>query len=210
MIHLSASKACIKLPRSIEDVLRNIGSHFSRSHSRQMKYKEFQEFFKVEIHKILSPCTTRWLSLKACVDRILEQYPALKEYFRLLHFEDPSKTLEQIYDTLNNSFTIVYLEFMSYILGILTSFNTLFQGTGSLLYLLKPEIEKLLKTVCLNFMTIGYIRNLVTIINVSPNATEYQLPINEIYIGVTATESITNLINSNEITKFYKSCQEFY
>lgn len=66
MIHLSASKACIKLPLSIEDVLRNIGSHFSRSHNRQVKYKEFQNSFEVEIHQILSPCTTRWLSLKAC------------------------------------------------------------------------------------------------------------------------------------------------
>jgi len=45
-------------------------------------------------------------------------------------------------------------------------------------------------------MTTNYIRNLVSIMNVSHNATEYQLPINEIYIGITATESITNLKNN--------------
>ncbi|XP_022172290.1 uncharacterized protein LOC111035088 [Myzus persicae] len=114
MIHFSASKAFLKLPRSIEDLLRNVGSHFSRSHSRQSKYKNFQEFFQAEMHKILSPCTTRWLSLKACVDRILEQFPALKEYFRLVNFEDPSKTSELIFSTIENSFSIFYLEFMSY------------------------------------------------------------------------------------------------
>ena len=63
-------------------------------------------------------------------------------------------------------------------------------------------------------MTIDYIRNLVSIMNISLNATQYHLPINEIYIDLNATESITNLknnvINSNEIVKFYKSCQEFY
>lgn len=51
--------------------------------------------------------------------------------------------------------------------------------------------------------------------NVSPNLSQYYLPLNEIYIGICATDSITNLknknvVNSNEIFKFFKSCQEFY
>lgn len=108
---------------------------------------------------------------------------------------------------------------MSYSLGLLTNFNTLFQGEGPLLHLLKPEIEKLLKTICMHFMTIEYIRNLGSIMNVfqkkSPNFSQYYLPLNEIYIGISATDSITNLknknvVNSNEIFKFFKSCQEFY
>ncbi|KAF9424289.1 hypothetical protein HW555_000428 [Spodoptera exigua] len=77
MIHLVASKACLKLPRSVEDFLRSIGAHFSRSTKRQKKLKEFQDFFGVDIHKILSPATTRWLSLEACVNRTLEQYQVL-------------------------------------------------------------------------------------------------------------------------------------
>lgn len=135
----------------------------------------------MEIHKILSPCTTRWLSLKACVDRVLKQFPALKEYFRLVNFEDPSKTTELIYSTMENSFSIIYLKFMSYSLGLLTNFNTLFEGEGPLLHLLKPEVEKLLKTINMNFMTIEYIRNLDSIVNVSPNMSQYYLPLNEIY-----------------------------
>lgn len=39
-IHLAASKACLKLPRSVEDLLRNLGAHFNRSFSRQMALKE--------------------------------------------------------------------------------------------------------------------------------------------------------------------------
>lgn len=74
MMHLVASKACLKLPRSLEVMLRNIGAHFSRSFSRQISFKEFQKFFKVDIMKIVSPSTTRWLSLSACVNRVLGQY----------------------------------------------------------------------------------------------------------------------------------------
>lgn len=45
LIHLAASKACLTLPRSIEDMLRNVGSHFSRSSARQGKLQEMQDLF---------------------------------------------------------------------------------------------------------------------------------------------------------------------
>lgn len=103
---------------------------------------------------------------------------------------------------------------MSYTLGLLTNFNTLFQGERPLLHLLKLEIEKLLKTISMNFMTIEYIRNLDSIMNISPDMSQYYCPVNEIYIGISATDSITNLknknINSNEMFKFFQLCQEFY
>lgn len=115
MIHLAASKACLKLPKSIEDMLTSVGAHFSRSSLRQDKLKEFQDYFKVDIHNILSPATTRWLSLKACVDRVLEQYDVLAAYFRVEVLEDPSKVTDDILSALNNKFTRIYLEFMSYV-----------------------------------------------------------------------------------------------
>lgn len=64
-------------------------------------------------------------------------------------------------------------------------------------------------------MSINYIRSLDCINNIEPNTEQFHLPINEIYIGVLATESITalklnNSICSSEINKFLKSCQEFY
>ncbi|KAJ8961307.1 hypothetical protein NQ314_005956 [Rhamnusium bicolor] len=63
MVYLAASKACLQLPGSVEDMIYNIGSHFSRSYGKQEKLKEFQEFFKTDIHKVLLPSVTRWLSV---------------------------------------------------------------------------------------------------------------------------------------------------
>lgn len=113
MIHSCASKACLKVPRTVEDLLRNIAAHFSRSSFRKEKLREFQNYFKNEIHKILTPSTVRWLSLKACVDRILEQYDPLKEYLRQNVFDDLSKTTEEMLAAMENKFIKVYLEFMS-------------------------------------------------------------------------------------------------
>ncbi|XP_045137450.1 uncharacterized protein LOC123519882 [Portunus trituberculatus] len=78
--HLCASYACKKLPRSVEDLARDIHNYFL-SPKQSMAFKEFQEFADVKPHKILHPSQTRWLSLHSVVKRLLEQLPALKLFF---------------------------------------------------------------------------------------------------------------------------------
>ena len=77
--HLCASHACEKLPRIVEDVVRDTYSYFSHSVKRLAEFAKFQHF--TEPHKILKPAQTRWLSLQMCVKRILEQWDALKLFF---------------------------------------------------------------------------------------------------------------------------------
>lgn len=214
MAHLAASKACLQLPKSVEDLLRNLSSHFSRSFSRQQALKEMQQFFCVEIHKILSPANTRWLSLKACVDRVLEQYTVLEAYLRTVVFDDPSQTTEQMLSTLKNKFTLIYLEFMSYTLGILTEFNCLFQSETPLLHKLKPEMEKLLRDFCSNYMDISYIRTTATFSIQHKNPT-YFMPIEKMYLGVAAQETLDSLkkdtgLPKKELDQFLVTCLNFY
>lgn len=75
--------------------------------------KNFQTFFRVDIHRILSPSINKWLSIKNYVDKVLEQYEPLKAYL----FEGPSHTTQI---SMNNKFTKAYLEFMRYTLGLMT------------------------------------------------------------------------------------------
>lgn len=53
--HLCASEACKSLPRSVEDLARNIYNFFKSSAKRQCQFYAFQEFVNVESHKILHP-----------------------------------------------------------------------------------------------------------------------------------------------------------
>jgi hypothetical protein len=62
MIHLCASNACLQLPKSIEDLCRNVYNHFNRGSKRQDLYKDFQSFVDVKPHKILAPGQTKWFS----------------------------------------------------------------------------------------------------------------------------------------------------
>ena len=104
-----SSYTALKLPKSLEDLCRDVYAHFHRSLKRQDVYREFQTFYDVEPHKFLSPTQTRWLSLHECINRLLEQYEAL------------------ILASLQNRFIQMYLQFLSYQLERLNEFHRLFQ-----------------------------------------------------------------------------------
>lgn len=62
--HLCASAAANKLPRSLEEFIRNIYNYFSNSSKRLEKLKQYQIFVNLKPHKMLHPAQTRWLSLQ--------------------------------------------------------------------------------------------------------------------------------------------------
>ena len=54
LIHLVSSQAALKLPKTVEDLCRDVFAHFHRSSKRQDTFKEFQGFFEIEPFKILT------------------------------------------------------------------------------------------------------------------------------------------------------------
>jgi hypothetical protein len=63
-MHLCASAAACKLPKSVEEFVRNIYNHFSNSSNRAERLEEFQHFLNMKPAKMLHPSQTRWLSLQ--------------------------------------------------------------------------------------------------------------------------------------------------
>ena len=55
----------------VEDLLVEVYFHFHHSSNRKERYKEFLDFTAREPVKILKHCSTRWLSLEKCQDRLL-------------------------------------------------------------------------------------------------------------------------------------------
>ena len=114
---LCDSYACEKLPESVEDLVKSIYTYFQYSPKRQHEFQAFQKFAEVKIHKLLRPCQTRWLSLLACVERIVEQYPALLLYFQGEFFiDDNAKSIYKKLKPINK----LYLLFLEHVLPILT------------------------------------------------------------------------------------------
>jgi hypothetical protein len=83
---------------TVENLLQNITSYFSRSPKRQQTLLEFQQFMKSQQLKILKPSTTRWLALCNCVERILLMWDVLCGTFRLANFEKESDVAALIFN----------------------------------------------------------------------------------------------------------------
>lgn len=65
LIHLCAVAANSKLPNYIEELTRDIYSHFAFSTKRREQFLEYQVFLNLQPHVFLKAGQTRWLSLEA-------------------------------------------------------------------------------------------------------------------------------------------------
>ncbi|KZS21847.1 Uncharacterized protein APZ42_011175 [Daphnia magna] len=156
-MNLSTSYACKRLPVDIEDGLRGVFNHFSHSTARRRNFSAFQEFVGVAKNRILSPGQTRWLSLEACVWRVKDQLPALKEYFESEYQESNTQTNKAVIASLKHPLTVPFLLFVGHALSQMNEVNAQFQSESPQLHLLKGAIEGLMQSFATNFMNPRYV-----------------------------------------------------
>ncbi|XP_038058954.1 uncharacterized protein LOC119730226 [Patiria miniata] len=81
-LHLAAEKGASTLPFTPVDVLIAVFYYLEKSSKRHKELKGVQTLCGTANHKILKHVCTRWLSLEKALNRLLEQWPALLEYFK--------------------------------------------------------------------------------------------------------------------------------
>ena len=131
------------MPRSCEDLVRNIYNFFAHSAKRKDEFKQFQLFCNIKPHKILHPSVTRWLLLHEAVNRILEQWQPLKLYFQSIMFEERLIAIEKIHESLLEPSIFLYLNFLDLILPKFNRFDCIFQANKPTVHLLDEEVGKL-------------------------------------------------------------------
>lgn len=120
--HLCASESCKRLPRSCEDLARNIFNFLKSSSKRQCEFSQFQTFLNLDPHKILHPSQTQWLSLTAVVDRVIEQWDALRLYFLDTVLVQRLLSTEHILAALNDPFMKLFYYFLQWALPKFTRY----------------------------------------------------------------------------------------
>jgi len=96
-LSLAVSHATKLLPKTLEQLIRECSSYFSHSSKKLRDQRDFQEFIQSQQQRLLKLHDIRWLSLSACVLRILEQWKALHLYFQLAHTEDRLHSSDFLY-----------------------------------------------------------------------------------------------------------------
>lgn len=208
--HLAASYACQKLPRFVEDVTRDIYNYFGSSPKRQREFEAFQQFCEVKMHKILHPSQTRWLSVHMVVNRILEQYHALKLYFTDAVSEHDILAAENILAKLNDITTKIFLQFLDFILPVINNLNKEMQSETPKIHLLYKNICTTLRTIYDCFLKRPYL------VNTNIQDIDFQNPRNfltleDCYYGAAVNKTIIeNEIPPEKLDFFRKRALEFY
>ena len=81
LLAIAGEKASKILPANVEELLIDIYYFLDKSAKRKQTLRKFQTLYSSSVHKILKHVSTRWLSLGACIERLLEQWTALTHYF---------------------------------------------------------------------------------------------------------------------------------
>ena len=118
------------------------------------------EFTDAVSEYALKHSTTRWVTMRKVVVRLIEQYDNLKEYFLTFlpttssfkaNVENSSR-YENICKRLNDDSTLCYLSFVAYFASDFESFLTKFQSMKPLIHILHEEMGTLLWNVLAKFV----------------------------------------------------------
>ncbi|GFN84468.1 proteinral transcription factor ii-i repeat domain-containing protein 2 [Plakobranchus ocellatus] len=110
----------------VDDALMDIFHYLENSSKRLKALRKFQEDTGTTLHQILKYGPTRWLSLKACIKRLLEQWAALEDFFKK-ELEDCPKgneeRLTRAHKFIKDPSSKLYALFLNYALPIFTNAN---------------------------------------------------------------------------------------
>jgi hypothetical protein len=204
-LHLCASNACKVLPRHLEDFAREVYSFFKHSAKRKCEFIQFQIFADTNVHNILHPSQTRWLSCSAVVERILEQWEALKLYFTDKWVGERLLSAEFLFKSLHDPFLQMYYKFMNWILPKFSKLNAYFQSEKVLI----SEIYNVMVTnfteILLLFMDRAYVMN-TPLHEINPRRGDKILNYRCIYLGV----HVANDLKKDEIKNKPDLLNDFY
>lgn len=212
-LHLCASSACRELPRGPEDLARNVYAFFQSSSKRQAELAQFQKFLDLDIHKLLHPSQTRWLSLVAVIQRILEQWDALRLYFDEQWVSHRLRNSETIHISLNDPAIKGYFMFLEWVLPKITTMNTFFQSDKTIITKVYEKMKMAYKELLLTYCRHDYVNN-SDIADINPNPPDDSLllvPLDSIYLGVSLSNHLAKpeIVASGMVRDFKLNCRKF-
>ena len=142
VIHNSFRKGVEGYGSDVENLCIDIYYFFKLSPPRREDYADVQQKLNLDEFVFLWHVQSQWLSLIPAFERVREQFPALKEYFRKLPDSDKNiaknARYKQIMTLLTSPETTVQLCFLESVKPIFDKFLESFQVKGPLIHNLYP------------------------------------------------------------------------
>lgn len=152
--HLCATHASPFLPKEVIELVTNIYTLLNSANKLQ-NFEVIQIELELPLHKILKYIYTRWLAMLYCVDRNLEQWPAIEQFAQ----NQDDKLAKKIYAIMQKDDTKCYFFLLRYVLTILMGLNQFFQRADVIITVVSDEVEKTYKNLLSCVMDRRYILN---------------------------------------------------
>ena len=155
LIHKAAEKGASCLPISVDQLLIDVYYYLDKSSKRQAAFKDMQILHEVNENKILKHVNTRWLSIKRCLPRILDNWEPLLSFFKNQEkvTKDASKErvtrLRKIFSSPTNRLICLFL---TDALQPFDEINTELQSDAPKIHLVRRRLEKLLRSLLIRFV----------------------------------------------------------
>lgn len=132
IVHNCMKHAMNFLSYDIENIILKIYAHFSHSAVRREELKKFIESVYGDFHELKRHVGTRWLSLLPCIDTILLNWRAIRNYFVSLGEDCPMiiQNLLLLNTSDNHDLIDVYFNFCSHILNVFTKTVKFLEGNN--------------------------------------------------------------------------------
>ena len=149
VFHNAFSKALSHFGNSVSEFVVNIHLFFKLSPARKEDYKSVQEELGIPTHAFLKHVDSRWLTLKPALERIIEQWPGLIQYFLTdlpaMQKSISSNTLyKKIVEKLKEHQFLPLIHFLISVASFFSKYLLIFQKDEPLIHILHTECVSLL------------------------------------------------------------------
>uniref|UniRef100_A0A2H1V932 SFRICE_041270 n=1 Tax=Spodoptera frugiperda TaxID=7108 RepID=A0A2H1V932_SPOFR len=158
---------------------------------------------------MLRPAQTRWLSLLAVVERILEQWEALKLYFDDKWLEDHE--CREIHTALRDPIQKAYFYFLSWMLPKFTRTNAYFQSENTVLLEMHLKMQELYRELLLLIMPSSYVNN-TPLDSIDPTDERKHIRPEDIYLGLGVQKQLSLpevIADVNSVKQLRENCKRF-
>ncbi|GFN78517.1 Zinc finger bed domain-containing protein 5 [Plakobranchus ocellatus] len=217
LIHIAAEKAAACLPLNVDQLLIDTYYYLDKSSKRLAAFKAFQVLHELKDNKILKHVSTRWLSIRRCLPRLLENWEPLLDFFKAQEKSASSSAekekvgkLRKIFSSPTNRLTCMFLVEA---LQPFDEINTELQSEAPKMHILHRRLEKLLKSLQLRFVKPTAIQGKL------PAEVDFQAESNlrddsELLLGQMASEFIARkeevCLREERLKEFYSKVKQFY
>ncbi|KAK7096538.1 hypothetical protein V1264_005823 [Littorina saxatilis] len=226
LVHIGAKKGAGCLA-AVEDILIDIFYYFQRSVNRQTELKDLQDLYDVEQRKLIKHVCTRWLSIKRCLERLMDNWGPLLHFFRKeakslesgskaadskSSGSQTSKKVQKVYDFLRSPTNKLHCQFLKYTLKVYDKVLVGLQREDPKIHVLRANLVQLLQDLFDRFVVPSESGKDVK--QVQFKLRNKQKTDTDLLIGSAAKEMIQDAQKHNlrqeRITDFYKSVRLYF